>query len=131
LDMCASTLYNLAVLESEYLGPSQDERDKRAITVQDNTENRILKELNNLEQTYVDTRELSSYIANERAKVRLQMTKAAQLLSNMEIHYANLLTHDKEIQDAQGVAFEQSLQVLFAGAEIYNHYYNRYLNTLE
>jgi len=127
LDLAASTLYSLAVLESEYLGPSQNDTNK---TVQDAAEDRIRRELSNLQQTYVDTRELSAYIAQERAKVRVQMVRATQLQSNIEINYANLVTHEKEIGDAQGVVYEQSLQVLFAGKELYEEYHGNYLRNL-
>lgn len=127
LELCASTMYALTVLESQYLHPDKEKPD---ITASEATLNNIQKELEKLDQTYVDSRELSAYIAQERAQVRLQTVKAAQYQSNIEINYANLLSHDKEIKEAQAVAYEHTLQVLMVGADAYEEYYDNYLNSI-
>ncbi|MDR0307830.1 MAG: hypothetical protein LBI42_13480 [Chitinispirillales bacterium] len=97
------------------------------ITVTQAKQNKIEAELNKLSQTYVDTRELAAYIATERTQIRLQTVKTAQYQSSVEINYANLLSHDKEIWDGQALNYEHSIQVLFAGAEGYERYYGGYL----
>jgi len=128
LELCASTMYALTVLESQYLHPDKKNPE---ITVSEATLNNIRRELEKRNQTYVDSRELSAYIAQQRAQVRLQTVKAAQYQSNIEINYANLLSHDKEIREAQAVAYEHTLRVLMVGADVYEEYYDNYLNSIQ
>jgi hypothetical protein len=116
LEFCASSMYTLSELESESRAP--DNEDK-TITLEMATYKKIDFELSNPSQGYEDSRELATFIEQERAKIRLQSLKATQIQSAAELRYANLLKRDEEAKEASKNSYTNSLRVLCAGAGMY------------
>jgi hypothetical protein len=116
LEYCASSMFTLSALENQCKKP--DTRDQ-TITAEMATFNNIDLELSNSSQSYADTRQLATYIEQERAKVRMQSLQATQIQSGAELRYANLLKRDEESRTESKDVYTSSLRVLCAGAGNY------------
>jgi len=116
LEFCSSTMYSLSEIESKNTAPDDT---TPTLTKEEAAFQKIQTELENGDQTYEDSRELSALIEQERAKVSLQAIQITQLQSAVELRYANLIKRDKELQSEQADFYQRSSRIMCAGKETY------------
>jgi hypothetical protein len=116
LEFCSSTMFSLSEIDSMISSP---DISTSTISKEDAVLKQIEDELTNPDQTYADSRELSSLIEEQRAKIGLEMIQITQLQSAVELRYANLVKRDKEATDQQEDFYKKSLKILCAGKSRY------------
>lgn len=116
LEFCSSTMYSLSEINAIHSSPNVTTSD---VSEEDAVFTQIEKELSNTEQTYADSRELSAFIQEERAKIRLEIAQITQMQSAVELRYANLIKRDKDALDQQADFYNRSMKILCAGKSKY------------
>jgi len=90
--------------------------DDNTLTKEQFTLSKIQKVLNDPNQTYEDTKNLSVLIADQRLKVKTQKANISQLLSLLEARYARLLLRKTEQKNLQHAQYKSTLsQIVKSG----------------
>jgi len=130
LEYSADAMFALKMLEADYYGRDTTATDTME-TLSKNLIEKIENHLGNTNQTLVDGMELSGYIALQRSIVKKQTVRIAQLRSQLDIMTSNLYLANEVARQESAMSYEQSLQILIGGKEIFEEYQRDLANLLE
>jgi hypothetical protein len=114
LENVAANMLDLRELNSFWNAPSSKDNSR---TVEEHTFEIISTNLSDVNQTYEDERELSSFIESERSKVSNQNTQILQRVTLMSVDLARLHMLDKEKAVAEKGGLQETLASIVSGGK--------------